>query len=94
MSNNSIEFENLLNEFYKLKAEHSKQERKLNIMRKNLLEILNINNTNSIKTNNFILSKSKRSRESISKQNLPNDIWEKFKKTSEFEIIDLKLRNS
>tara|TARA_B100000900_G_C20258911_1_gene585123 strand:+ start:13 stop:297 length:285 start_codon:yes stop_codon:yes gene_type:complete len=94
MTNNSIEFEKLLKEFYDLKAEHLKQERKLNNMKTDLLTILESNNANIIKTYNYELSRSLKSRESISKKNLPTDIWNKYKNSTNFYSLNIKLRNT
>ena len=68
MTNNSEDFENLLKEYHELKAEHLKQERKLNNMKNYLLNILENNNANIIKTYKYEISRDLRSRESISKK--------------------------
>lgn len=94
MTNNSEDFENLLKEYHELKAEHLKQERKLNNMKNYLLNILENNNANIIKTYKYEVSRDLRSRESISKKNVPSDIWNKYKKSTNFYLLNIKTRNS
>uniref|UniRef100_A0A7S4WCW3 Uncharacterized protein n=1 Tax=Alexandrium monilatum TaxID=311494 RepID=A0A7S4WCW3_9DINO len=43
-----------------------------------------------IKTASFEVSKRTQSRESVSKADLPADIWKKYAKTSEFTVLALK----
>mmetsp|Transcript_10449 Transcript_10449/g.29460 ORF Transcript_10449/g.29460 Transcript_10449/m.29460 type:complete len:135 (-) Transcript_10449:168-572(-) len=44
----------------------------------------------AIKTGSFEVTKRSQSRESVSKADLPADIWKKYAKTSEFTVLALK----
>uniref|UniRef100_A0A7S1RS52 Uncharacterized protein n=1 Tax=Alexandrium catenella TaxID=2925 RepID=A0A7S1RS52_ALECA len=44
----------------------------------------------AIRTSSFEVAKRQQSRESVSKADLPADIWKKYAKTSEFSVLALK----
>ena len=50
------------------------------------------NNLDTIKTEDFIVTKRTTSRDSISKNDLPEDVWKKYYKTTTYDTYSIKSR--
>jgi hypothetical protein len=71
---------NLLNQWYDAKDEISKLEKSIDKYKKLADKIMNSNDTNIIKSGEYTLRKSDISKMTISKRDVPENVWEKYAK--------------
>ena len=86
---NNKEIETLLDKWFSTKQEISKLESKCEKYKKCAEIILNNKNTNHISTDFHKLTRKEISRSSISKKDVPKDIWNKYSKTQSFPVYYL-----
>ena len=73
-----MSIEDTIIKYYECKQKISEYEKKLEIGREILEEYMKKNNLNSIDSKDFIVKKTNINRETVSKRNLPEDIWKKY----------------
>lgn len=74
----------LLNEFHQIKLDKIKIEKRYNDLRTKLLSVMDKYDTHVIVSRKYNLSLKKKDseRSTLSKNGVPKDVWEKYKKTS------------
>ena len=79
---NEYSVDNLLEKFYDTKQQISILENKLISLKNTADTIMDSRNLDTLKNDIYILQKKDMNRTSISKQDLPIDIWNKYSKES------------
>jgi len=74
------------NKYKNIIAEH---EKKMEIYKNKVIEYMKDNELSTINTTDFSVKQSKYSRETLSKKDLPSDIWNKYCKSSSYYIYKL-----
>jgi len=74
------------NKYKNIIAEH---EKKMEIYKNKVIEYMKDNELSTINTTDFSVKQSKCSRETLSKKDLPSDIWNKYCKSSSYYIYKL-----
>jgi hypothetical protein len=67
-------------------------ESEVKIHRTKIITAMDKRNASEIKNGNTIITKRTQLRESVSKKNLPSDIWDKYKTNSEFTVLTVKIK--
>ena len=57
-----------------------------------VIEYMTEHNLDTIKTENFIVTKRQMTRDSVNKSDLPEDIWKKYHKSSTYNTYSIKER--
>ena len=87
MDKNDID--DLLDTWYKTKLQISLLEKKCDKYKKYCEKIMNNNEQNNISSTDYVLKRSQITRATVSKKDLPKDIWSKYSKESTFPIYYL-----
>ena len=77
-------------EWYKMKEQASFFEKKADKLRNEILEYMNEIKIDSILTTDYIVKKKEMTRESVTKKDLPEDIWKKYCKQLNYETLTIK----
>ena len=85
-----FDLETLFSEWNSLKKKKAELEDREEQIKKIIHKIMKIENTNSLESDNFKVSRKYQSREFLTKSNVPSDIWSKYSKKSEFPVLYLK----
>ena len=88
MDKNDID--DLLDTWYKTKIQIASLEKKCEKYKKYCEKIMNNNEENSITSSDYVLKRTQTTRSTVSKKDLPKDIWNKYSKESSFPIYYLK----
>jgi hypothetical protein len=83
------DIDNLLGNWFEAKQRISELEKKCDKYKIIADKIMNIKGEDSIKSKTLLLTKSDMERESLSKKNVPKDIWKTYAKTSSFSTYRL-----
>ena len=87
------EWEKLIIEWAEAKLALKKAEEKEEQLKNKITRELKENDANTVYTDDYKLSRSKRTRTAISKKDVPRDIWEEYSHASEFYVLTLSRRN-
>lgn len=82
--------ERLLSKWSKIKHELSKLEQEEKKIKELVVDIMNEEKTSTLYTDNYKVSKRVQKRSHISQKDVPKDVWEKYSKTTQFEVFYLK----
>lgn len=81
-----------VSEWYKMKEQASFFEKKADKLRSDIMDYMKEINIDSILTTDYIVKKKEMSRESVTKKDLPEDIWKKYCKQLNYETLTIKER--
>lgn len=79
-----------IEEWSKLKNSIASQEKEMEKYKSKVIDYMNKNEIQSLVADNFIVKSTKCKRETISKADLPLDIWEKYSKSSSYYIYKIE----
>lgn len=79
-----------IEEWSKLKASIASQEKEMEKYKSKVIEYMNKNEIETLVADDFIVKSSKCNRESISKSDLPSEIWKKYCKSSSYYVYKLE----
>jgi len=88
MDKNDID--DLLDTWYKTKLQIASLEKKCEKYKKYCEKIMDKNEQNSITSSDYVLKRTQTTRSTVSKKDLPKDIWNTYSKESSFPIYYLK----
>jgi len=80
----------MLKKWESLKNEKEKLEKEIEECKKIATKYLNKENLDTVKTENYKLSRRRTTRSYISKENLPKDIWEKYSSRSSYDVLTFR----
>ena len=92
MDKNDID--DLLDTWYKTKLQIASLEKKCEKYKKYCEKIMNKNEEDLIISSEYVLKRAHTTRATVSKKDLPTDIWNKYSKESSFPIYYLKQKKS
>ncbi len=81
-----------VSEWYKMKEQSAFFDKRANKLRNEIIEYMNEINIDSIMTSDYIVKKKEMSRESVTKKDLPQDVWDKYCKKLNYETLTIKER--
>jgi predicted RNase H-like nuclease (RuvC/YqgF family) len=84
---------NLLESWSNAKAEITKLEKKIEKYKRLANIIMDGQSENSVSSESFTLKRKELSRNTISKKDVPKDIWDKYSNTSSFSCYYLSANN-
>jgi hypothetical protein len=84
----------VLDKWYETKKEISELEKKLEKYKKIVDKYFDYNDINSISDNNFVLKRKEIIKNTVSKKDLPTEIWNKYSKESKYNSYYLVLKKS
>lgn len=74
----------IIENWYTYKRQADELEKKIDRCKEIIKEYMNENDANIIVSDNHVVKRSKHTREHINKKDLPQDIWNKYNKSSEY----------
>jgi len=74
----------------KLKAEISELEKSAKKYRERIEKYMDEKDTNRLDIGKYTVKRTQQSRDILSKEAVPNDIWEKYRKTSKFFVYTVQ----
>lgn len=80
----------LLENWWKYREIKLEAEKKLGKYKKKIEKIMERENSNKIQSGKYIVSKRKTHATRLSKQNVPEDIWERYSTTTEYNTFTIK----
>jgi len=80
----------LLENWWKYREIKLEAEKKLGKYKKKIEKIMERENSNKIQSSKYIVSKRKTHATRLSKQNVPEDIWERYSTTTEYNTFTIK----
>jgi hypothetical protein len=78
-----------ISEWNKYKNQISELEKKMEKYKSKVIQYMTENDLETINTDNFVIKSTKCSRESLSKKDLPKDIWNQYCKNSSYYIYKI-----
>lgn len=81
-----------VNEWYKMKEQAAFFEKKANKLRNEIMDYMNEIKIDSILTPDYVVKKKEMGRESITKKDLPEDVWSKYCRRLTYETLTIKER--
>lgn len=82
----------LLESYFLLKRELRELEYQHNYVKEHITELLDRRDTDYIQTPNYEIVRSWRKRENFDRNKIPIDIWNRYKTTVEYTVLNLKPR--
>lgn len=82
--------EDLMREWSKVKRNISELEDREKTIKSIVTDIMKDENVDSLYTDNYQVVKKVQKRSSVSQKDLPEDVWKKYSKVSEFPVFYLK----
>lgn len=82
--------EDLMKEWSKVKRQISELEDREKSIKELVTDIMKEEDVNSLYTDNYKVVRKIQKRSTVSQKDLPEDIWKKYSKTSEFPVFYLK----
>lgn len=79
----------LLNDWYDTREELKNAERHLTYLKKQATRLMDSNNVNTLKSKNYTLQRRKNSRRSLKKEDIPENVWEKYVSKTQFKSFSL-----
>lgn len=80
----------LLENWWKYREIKLEAEKKLSKYKKKIEKIMERENSNKIQSGKYVVSKRKTHATRLSKQNVPEDIWERYSTTTEYNTFTIK----
>ena len=80
----------LLENWWKYREIKLEAEKKLGKYKKKIEKIMERENSNKIQSGKYVVSKRKTHATRLSKQNVPEDIWERYSTTTEYNTFTIK----
>lgn len=80
----------LLSQYFEYKHKHDYLTKKMDKIKQNIKANLKKDGKNKFQNKIANVSISDGTRSSITKKNVPNEIWEKYSKTSSYEILNIR----
>lgn len=80
----------LLENWWKYREIKLEAEKKLGKYKKKIEKIMERGNSNKIQSGKYVVSKRKTHATRLSKQNVPEDIWERYSTTTEYNTFTIK----
>ena len=93
MSQSNERMDKLLGEWFKIKAQKSLLEKRESDIKELVNDIMRNENKKLIQTDNFYVSKISQRRSGISQRDVPEDVWNRYAKKTEFSVFKLKRLN-
>lgn len=81
-----------VSEWFKMKEQAAFFDKRANKLRNEIIEYMNEINIDSIMTSDYVVKKKEMSRESVTKKDLPQDVWDKYCKKLNYETLTIKER--
>jgi hypothetical protein len=85
-----MNIDELLENWWKYREIKLEAEKKLGKYKKKIEKIMERENINKIQNNKYIISKRKTYSTRLSKQHVPNNIWEKYSTTTKYNTFTIK----
>ena len=85
-----MNMDELLENWWKYREIKLEAEKKLVKYKKKIEKIMERENRNKIQSNKYIVSKRKTFSTRLSKQHVPDNIWEKYSTTTEYNTFTIK----
>jgi hypothetical protein len=86
---NSEDINELLEKWFNAKQNITSLEQQCEKYKKLADRIMNTKNTNTLSSNKFKVSRNKKTRSSLGKKDVPQNIWNSYSKTSTFNTFHL-----
>ena len=86
----SSELEKLFKEWYKLKAQLKRLEREEERIKKLVHRQMDLEDSNKISSRNYMCSRRNMIRDTLSKRNVPRDVWDQYKTSIKVKQLILK----
>lgn len=81
-----------VSEWYKMKEQAAFFDKKADKLRNDIMSYMKDINIDSIVTTDYIVKKKELSRESVTKKDLPEDVWKQYCKRLNYETLTIKER--
>ena len=85
-----MNIDELLENSWKWRTVKLEADKKLGKYKKKIEKIMERDNSNKIQSGKYIVSKRKTHATRLSKQNVPENIWEKYSTTTEYNTFTIK----
>ena len=85
-----MNIDELLENWWKYREIKLEAEKKLSKYKKKIEKIMERENSNKIQSGKYVVSKRKTHATRLSKQNVPEDIWERYSTTTEYNTFTIK----
>jgi len=85
-----MNIDELLENWWKWRTVKLEADKKLGKYKKKIEKIMERGNSNKIQSGKYIVSKRKTHATRLSKQNVPEDIWERYSTTTEYNTFTIK----
>jgi hypothetical protein len=85
-----MNIDELLENWWKWRTVKLEADKKLGKYKKKIEKIMERDNSNKIQSGKYIVSKRKTHATRLSKQNVPENIWEKYSTTTEYNTFTIK----
>lgn len=82
--------EKLLNEWSKVKHQISQLDQREKDIKELITDIMSEEKTTTLFTDNYKVTKKTQRRSHLSQKDVPEDVWKKYSKTTEFSVFYLK----
>ena len=92
MSEDLIKIKEAVEEWYKAKEKVAFHEKQVDKLRQKVIEYMKDKEVETIVTTNYIVSKRNMSRDSLSKKDVPEDIWKQYAKNLSYDAYYIKER--
>lgn len=83
----------LLSEWFKLKAQINMFQKREADIKELINDIMREENKRMLQTENYLVSKRNQKRTGVSQKDIPEDVWNRYSKTTEFSVFQLKRLN-
>lgn len=91
MSEDSVsKIKEAVEEWYKAKEKVTFYEKQSEIFKQQVIEYMKNKEVETIVTTNYIVSKKSMSRDSLSKKDVPDDLWKKYAKNISYDAYYIK----
>ena len=87
---NLVDLDILLKEWYHLKKDKSKLDDREEEIKSIINKIMKKEKTNKLEGEDFVVTKKYQKKKYLSKNIVPEDIWDKYKKETEYSVLYLK----
>lgn len=85
-----MNIDELLENWWKWRTVKLEADKKLGKYKKKIEKIMERDNSNKIQSGKYIVSKRKTHATRLSKQNVPEDIWDRYSTTTEYNTFTIK----
>ena len=88
-----IDIDNLIEKWAKCKREMVDLQKKLDKYKNTLEKVMNYYDTNKLSSGSYDVNRRVLSRTTITKRDVPEDVWKEFSKTIRYSAFYLKTKN-